>query len=89
MKQVSETGSGRKTPDNESSQLMTGFIQAKNISIRPVAIDDHKEVTHVLHFSFEDLAPLASFFTPAPTGVVHFMASTSRFFQVGSYGSWT
>jgi len=81
VQEMSRSGSGGKTPDNDIFQLTTGFIQAKAISIRAPAIDDHEETTHVLSISLDDLAPLASFFTPASTGVVHVMASTRNFFQ--------
>ena len=88
VQDMATSGSGGKTCGNEigrSGSLTTGFIQAKAISIRALAIDDGEESTHILSVSVNDLAPLASFFTPASTGVVHFMASTRKFFQVGSW----
>ena len=82
VQEISKSPKGGNS-DNENCQLRTGFIQARNISIRPVA-DGPEEGTHVVSLSVNDLAPLASFFAPAPTGVVHFMASTLKFFEVGS-----
>ena len=82
VQQMSEVGSGGKISDKYDHQLKTGFIQATNISIRPVA-HDREQGTHVVTLAIRDLAPLASFVLPAATGVVHFMASTTKFFQVG------
>jgi hypothetical protein len=61
--------------------LVTGFLQAGSVSIRPT-LTDEVPATHVVSFRKTDLAPFASFSTPAPSGIVHFMGSTLQFFQV-------
>jgi hypothetical protein len=65
--------------DLEKRQLVTGFIQAERVLIRPVT---DPVATHVVSFSGDDLAPLASFSTPALSGIVHFTGRTLKFFQV-------
>jgi maltodextrin utilization protein YvdJ len=63
----------------EKRQLVTGFIQAESVLIRPVT---DPLATHAVSFSIKDLARLASFSTPAPSGIVHFTGRTLKFFQV-------
>lgn len=68
--------------DFEKRQLATGFLQASSISVRPVAGAGNVG-THIVTLAVDDLSPLTPLTVPASSGVVHIMASTRQFLQVG------